>query len=538
MTDLLRRFMQIRAPLLVKIMTPLIGVIIITVGLSGYRVYQESTDRWQVEMDTRLERVATLTAKNIDIEQLRSIKLPTDLDGPAYQQIAAQLEQAVIAGNIAWMGIYYREGDYYYYWVDYDYSGVGYPFFYATPEHKAIYDDQQPRLVQYTDEFGSYYGYVAPIIAPDEAGEPEVVGLMEALVDEDARYLLQQATLRRILPILLGGSLAAIVLAAIITLILFNRPLRQLQQATQALARGEFGHTISLASRDELSDLADAFNGMSKQLEQLYQEQAERERLQHELQIAQQVQRAIFPTELPRIAGLTMAAYCRPHRETSGDFYDLLPLGEGRVGVIVGDVSGKSIPAALVMVATQSIVRAEAYNHNAPGEVLDKSNAILTPKIVRGMFAAVSYACIDVYNRDIVWANAGQIYPFLLHRTRPSDERDYPHYLETQGVSLPLGMNSAITYQTHQLALSPGDMLLFYTDGVVEAMDSARQMYGFERLEELVRSLPPNLSPQDLIEAVLADVAAFTGPAEQHDDMTMVAIKLSEADKEDETETD
>jgi sigma-B regulation protein RsbU (phosphoserine phosphatase) len=499
------------------------------VGWSGYRVYRESTDRWQVEMDTRLERVATLAAKNVDVPLLKTIRLPTDLDSPAYEQIADQLEQGVLAANIAWLGIYYREGDYYYYWVDYDYVGVGYPFFYATPAHQAVYADQQPRPVQYTDEFGSYYGYVAPLIETNEVGQPEVVGLVEALVDEESRYLLQQATLRRILPILLGGSLAAIALAALITSLLFNRPLRQLKQGTLALAGGQFGHTISLASRDELGDLAEAFNRMSLQLKQLYREQAERERLQHELKIAQQVQRAIFPAEIPHIPGLTIAAVCLPHRETSGDFYDLLPLAEGQVGVVVGDVSGKSIPAAMVMVATQSIVRAEAYNNLAsPGQVLDKSNTILAQKIVPGMFSAVSYACIDAPRREIVWANAGQIYPFLLHRPLPSElQTEYPRYLETQGISLPLGMDASLSYQTHHLSLAPDDMLLFYTDGIVEAMNPARQIYGFERLETLVRSLVADLSPQTLLEAVLADVALFTGPAEQHDDMTMVAVKLT-----------
>src|SRR5262245_14892603 len=278
--------MGIRAPLLVKVLAPLILVILLTVGLSGYQVYQESTRRWQAEMDARLERVVNLVASKLDQEQLQSIREPGQIDSAAYEQIADQLQQALIAGNIAWMGVYYREGDYFYYWVDTDYSGVGYPFFYATPAHFAAYTDQQSRPVEYTDEFGSYYGFVAPIIVTNEAGDSEVIGLVEALVDRESRFLLQRDTLNRVLSILLIGSLIAIVLSALITILLFNRPLRRLQQGAQALAQGKFGHMITLDSRDELGDLADTFNQMSGQLEQLYHEHAERERFRHELEIA------------------------------------------------------------------------------------------------------------------------------------------------------------------------------------------------------------------------------------------------------------
>jgi sigma-B regulation protein RsbU (phosphoserine phosphatase) len=523
---LVRKLMQIRAPLFVKIMAPLILLITLTVGISGYRVYQESTGRWQTEMDTRLARVASLVAAEVDRERLSSIHEPIDIDSPAYQQIADRLEQAVIAANVAWVGIYYREGDYFYYWVDYDYTGVGYPFFYATAAHFAAYADRQPHPVEYTDEFGSYYGFVAPIIVTNEAGEEEVIGLVEALVDQAGRTLLQQNTLNRVLPILLAGSFIAVIFSALITVALFNQPLHRLQQGALALSQGQFGYLIDLSSRDELGDLADSFNQMSRQLKQLYHKLAERERIERELEIAQRVQLAIFPAEIPQIAGLDIATFCRPHRETSGDFYDLFPFSNDQMGIVVGDVSGKSIPAAMVMVAAQSILRAEAYNHTSPAQVLDKSNTILAHRIIPGMFAAVSYARLDVGKREIVWANAGNVYPFLLYRVPPLDLTDYPHYLETRGLSLPLGINDDIHYEADSLALSPGDMILFYTDGIVEAMNDDRQIYGFERLETLFRSLPPNFSSQDLLEAVLADIVAFVGGAEQHDDMTMVAVKL------------
>jgi serine phosphatase RsbU (regulator of sigma subunit) len=517
--------MKIRIPLFLKIMTPLIVVLILTVGLSGYRVYEESTRRWQSEMDTRLERIATLVASTVNTATLRSVREPADIDSPQYQEVKKQLDQALNAGTLNWVGIYYQEGAHFYYWIDTDSTGVGYPFFYATPEHFAAYEDRQPHRVRYADEFGSYYGFVAPIVVPGEDG-PQVLGLVEAVVAEEAANLLRRDTLNRVLPILVVGSLGAVGISLLLTVVLFNRPLRRLQRGALTLADGQFGHTIDLRSNDELGDLANTFNQMSTQLEQLYREWAEKERMQREMEIARTVQQALFPTELPQVAGLEMAALCRPYRETSGDFYDLLALNDGRLGIVVGDVSGKSIPAAMLMVAAHNTIRSEAFDHASPALVLNESNALLCSDVPPGMFVAASYARLDIQTREMVWANAGQIYPFLLHHLRPVAAQDYPYYLETTGAALPLGTDDDIRYNEQCQSLLPGDTVLFYTDGVVEAMNPARELYGFQRLESLVRSLS-ELSPQELIDAVLADVLAFVGPAEQHDDITLVAVKIA-----------
>lgn len=335
--------MKLRVPLFIKIMLPIVALILLAVGLTGYQVYQASTQRWQTEMDTRLERVTTLLAGTIKIETLKSVTEPADIDSPIYAEVAAQLEQAVTAADLAWAGIYYREGDYFYYWVDQDYSGVGYPFFYATPEHFAAYADQQVHQVQYTDEFGSYYGFVAPIIVKDANG-PQTVGLVEVLVDLESRNLLQRETLNRVVPILLGGGIVAALLSLIVTVVAVSRPLRQLQDGALALSGGQFGYTIQLHAwvKDELYEVAATFNQMSTQLERLYQEQAERERVRREIEIARTVQQSLFPAQIPQVRGLEVAAFCRPHRETSGDFYDLLVLEDDQLGVVIGDVSGKA----------------------------------------------------------------------------------------------------------------------------------------------------------------------------------------------------
>jgi sigma-B regulation protein RsbU (phosphoserine phosphatase) len=518
--------MKIRIPLFIKLMLPLTLLMILTIGISGYRVYRESTQRWQTEMDIRLERVVTLLSRTVDVTTLQQLETPADIDRPEYEAIVQQLEQALTASNLDWIGIYHRKDDYFYYWVDYDYTGVGYPFFYATPEHFAAYQDRQPHRVQYTDEFGSYYGFIAPIITTDENGVEQVLGLVEALILIESRDLLQQNTLERVLLIVIGGIIIAVLLSLGINHLMINRPVRRLQRGALALAHGRFGHTIDLNSHDELEDLANTFNRMSSRLETLYRERAEQERIQRELEIAHNVQQALFPSEIPKIVGLEITAICRPHRETSGDFYDLLALDDGQLGVVVGDVSGKSIPAAMVMVAAQSIIRSEAHNHIAPELVLNQSNALLHHNIPRGMFVAASYARFDVQRGQMVWANAGQVYPLLLHRTAPANGQETVRYLETMGLAFPLGISGGGQYNGHQVELLSGDTVLFYTDGVIEAMNSDGQLYGFERLEGLMRSLNTDFSPRTLIETILEDITTFVGPAEQHDDITLVAIKV------------
>ncbi len=519
--------MKIRIPLFVKIMLPLIGLLIFTVGVSGYLVFQESTARWQTELDTRLKNTAELVAREVDTTTLQLIRTPPDLDTPEYERIRGYLDQVSTGANLDWLGIFYRDGNHLYYWAEEGYTGVGYPFFYATSDHVAVYEDQQSHRVQYTDEFGSWYGFDAPILVTDANGDTRVLGLVEAVKAGEARELLQRDTLNRVWLILIIGSVLAVGLSVLVALLVFNRPLRRLQLGALTLAGGEFGHTIDLRSNDELGDLAGTFNQMSAQLERMYKERAERERMHRELEIARNVQQALFPTTLPRIEGIEVAAFCRPHRETSGDFYNVLALGNGRMGVVVGDVSGKSIPAAMLMVAAHSTIRSEAYDHDSPSHVLNESNLMLCRQVPPGMFVAASYAYVDARSRQMVWANAGQIYPFLLHGIRPPAPADYPRYLETTGAALPLGMDSDVKYEDQYQLLQPGDTVLFYTDGIVEAMNPARELYGFERLEALVRSLPLDVSPQALIDAVLADVAVFVGPAEQHDDITIVAVKIA-----------
>lgn len=261
--------MKIRVPLVIKILTPLVVLIALAIGISGYRIYQASVARWQTEMDTRMEHVASLIATTVDPALLRQVEAPTDLDNEVYTQISQPMNTAITASNLEWAGIYYQEDGRLYYWVDTSSTGVGYPFYYPTPEHLAAFEDMEQHRVIYTDEFGSYYGFVAPIVVEGDDG-PEVIGIVEASLAAESTQLLEAATLRAVWPILIVGIATAVGVSILVTYLVLLRPLQQLKRGALALAGGDLGHTIPLRSRDELGDLAAAFNQMSGQLDAVY----------------------------------------------------------------------------------------------------------------------------------------------------------------------------------------------------------------------------------------------------------------------------
>ncbi|MEF3275680.1 MAG: GAF domain-containing protein [Chloroflexus sp.] len=250
---------------------------------------------------------------------------------------------------------------------------------------------------------------------------------------------------------------------------------------------------------------------------QLYQQSVTR--VEQELAIARQIQSKLFPRELPSCPGLSVAARCIPARETGGDFYDVIDLGS-RIGVIVGDVSGKSLPAAMLMAVARSTARSEARNHELPRLVLAETNRWLVDDVPRNAFVALGYALIDPIEHRLTLANAGQLAPLLRH----ADGRT--SFLETAG-ALPLGVLPNTRYNQIELDLAPGDTLVFCTDGIVEAQNARRELFGFDRLERLVRHWG-YLPPASLLDRLLAEVQAFSEDHTVRDDMTLVVVRVEQ----------
>ncbi len=248
---------------------------------------------------------------------------------------------------------------------------------------------------------------------------------------------------------------------------------------------------------------------------QLYQESITR--IEQELEIARRIQSNLFPRHLPRVGGLSMAARCLPARETGGDFYDVVDLGS-RVGVIVGDVSGKSLPAAMLMAVARSTSRSEARNHETPWVVLTETNRWLVDDVPKNTFVALSYAVVDPELRRMTLANGGHLSPLLRHA-------DGSTSFVTAPSALPLGLLISVEYSQVEIDLAPGDTILFYTDGIIEAHDQSRNLFGFDRLEALLVRWG-HLPPDDLISLILIEVARFAEGTPTHDDMTLLAVRI------------
>jgi serine phosphatase RsbU (regulator of sigma subunit)/anti-sigma regulatory factor (Ser/Thr protein kinase) len=245
-------------------------------------------------------------------------------------------------------------------------------------------------------------------------------------------------------------------------------------------------------------------------------EAATRQRFEQELEVARLIQQNFLPRELPDLPGWQVAAYYRPAREVGGDFYDVIPLPDGRVAFVVGDVTDKGVPAALVMSATRSVLRASAQRLVEPGAVLERVNDHLCPDMPEKMFVTCLYGVLDPVSGHLRFANAGHDLPYV---------KTAAGIVELRARGMPLGLMPGMAYEEKETTLDPGDSVLLHSDGVVEAHDPERDMFGFPRLKDTMAGAAGG---QDLIDRVLSDLEAFTGPdAEQEDDITMVTLQRS-----------
>jgi serine phosphatase RsbU (regulator of sigma subunit)/anti-sigma regulatory factor (Ser/Thr protein kinase) len=238
-----------------------------------------------------------------------------------------------------------------------------------------------------------------------------------------------------------------------------------------------------------------------------------RQRFEHELEVARLIQQNYLPQRLPELPGWQLAAYYSPAREVGGDFYDVIALPDGCVGLVVGDVTDKGVPAALVMSATRSVLRVFALRGMEPGAVLASVNDHLCPEIPERMFVTCLYGVLDPASGVFRFANAGHDVPYV---------KTADGVVELRARGMPLGLMPGMEYEQKETVLQPGDGVLLHSDGVVEAHGPGRMMFGFPRLKETVARGPKG---QALIDCVLTELGAFTGAgAEQEDDITLLTL--------------
>jgi serine phosphatase RsbU (regulator of sigma subunit)/predicted ester cyclase len=255
-------------------------------------------------------------------------------------------------------------------------------------------------------------------------------------------------------------------------------------------------------------------------LEALRQEMRERERVEQELRVARIIQEASLPKEVPQLEGWEITPLYRPAREVGGDFYDFFELDDGRVGVVVGDATGKGVPAALVVTATYSMLRAvaQALGSFSPGELLAQVNETLLARIPANMFVTCFYAILEPESGSLSYANAGHDLPYLRHG-------DHAEELRARG--MPLGLMSGMSYEEGEASLRQEDKVLFYSDGLVEAHDPEGDMFGFPRLRALLAEHAEE-EQRSLGDFLMEELYSFVGEGwEQEDDITLLTLRRS-----------
>ncbi len=253
--------------------------------------------------------------------------------------------------------------------------------------------------------------------------------------------------------------------------------------------------------------------------QRLEQERIERERVEQDLRVARGIQQASLPKVVPELEGWQISPYYQPAREVGGDFYDFHLLSEGQVGLVVGDATGKGVPAALVMSTTcgmlQAVSEASDSSSSTPGEVLKRVNEALTVRIPPNMFVTCFYAILDPKSGRLVYANAGHDLPYLQRRGEAEE-------LRARG--MPLGLMPGMGYEEGEVTLSEEDGVLFYSDGLVEAHNPKSEMFGFPRLRELIAEHGDE--KRQLGEFLLEELYSFVGEGwEQEDDITLLTLK-------------
>jgi PAS domain S-box-containing protein len=268
-------------------------------------------------------------------------------------------------------------------------------------------------------------------------------------------------------------------------------------------------------NRDLEKRVAERTEQLKSAMAKQQQEAQERQRIEQELRVARLIQQTLLPKSVPGLPGYEVAAYYQPAREVGGDFYDFLELEDGSLGFVVGDVSGKGVPAALVMAITRTMLHA-AYRLGspAPGEILEQVNNILCPDIPPNMFVTCLAALLDSRSGRLHYANAGHDLPYLRHAEGVS---------ELRATGMPLGLMPNMRYEQKEITLKPGESVFLYSDGLVEAHDPQREMFGFPRMQGLVGAHPGGAT---LIDFLLAELERFTGKEwEQEDDIALLTLE-------------
>jgi serine phosphatase RsbU (regulator of sigma subunit) len=367
-----------------------------------------------------------------------------------------------------------------------------------------------------TDKWGvSLSGY-----APVTDADGDTIAILGIDVEANDVYRIQREVYRRVVIVLLIGVTLSLILGFAVSAMMAG-PIKKLVEGTRQLSRGELDYKVEEKGGTEIEELAASFNKMSKDIKQHIEEMkrttADRERLMRELEIARGIQQSFLPQALPYLKGFEVAAFNIPASVVGGDFYDFIPLEHGNWGLVVADVSGRGIPAAIFMALSRTLFNVTAKEKCSVSEVVEKANKVILENNKANMFVTLFYAVLDETKRTINYASAGHN-PSLLMK----EGEDSVHLLKAQGI--PLGMFADNKMTSVEIKMSKGDVVVIYTDGISEAINFDREQFEVDRLAQVIRE-NRHLSAGVMLEKTSAAIKEFVGLEPQFDDMTLMILK-------------
>ncbi len=374
------------------------------------------------------------------------------------------------------------------------------------------------------DEANWETGTVSPLQVTFRFGVADIYGRLsasQALLGDLLRVALMIIA-SLFLVIQIGALAMGLALARSIT-----GSIHELFEGTERVRLGDFGHRISVRVKDQLGALADSFNLMTASIEDLLRQAAEKKRLEEEMRLAREIQMSLLPPGPLRVPGMAVSALCVPAREVGGDYYDVLPLDGGRVGVLIADVAGKGMSAALYMAELKGLMLSLTRIHRSPRDLLVSANRLISEHLDSRSFITMTYAVIDPASCTMHYARAG--HTPLIHVPVNGGGPARADVLAPDGMVVGLHIDDGQRFeqilQEATLRLAPGDVLAFFTDGISEAMNEESDCFGEVRLAGLLEA-HADLPVDHIRERVLREIDAFVGAAPQHDDMTMILLSV------------
>jgi len=372
------------------------------------------------------------------------------------------------------------------------------------------------------------YEFESPIVIKDASivyGKSHVFFSAKTVDDKIASIRLNQLQFA-----LLILGMVYVGIALLIYLVM--NPFRKLSDWVKNLGHGEIEDEMDIDASTEIGEIARAFSDITSKFRDSQKNLVDQERLKREMQVAQEIQQTLLPMEFPVLEGYELAAYYEAAKEVGGDYYDFVEVDKDTLGIAVADVSGKGVPGSLVMTMIRTALRTEARSLKDAAEVLARVNAFVSNDIKKGMFVTVFYLIIDSKKRSLNYASAGHN-PMILYRG--STKQTY--YLNPKGfpigVQLPEENYFRNYIESDTIQLNKDDILLLYTDGITEAMNPRRELFGEERLQKVLHDYG-HLSAEPFVEKLKDAIYSFTEGAPQYDDITLVAIKEESTREEDE----